>query len=515
MAKRHNNFRRMMMEGLETRKLMAVDIVSSGDLVEFRGNDEANSVIVTESDGHLHFETDQGTFIRLSDSVNKIRFFGGDGNDVFENHSSIAAEAYGDLGNDQLLGGSSNDVLDGGKGDDVMEGRGGDDKLIGANGDDTYVFSGGGLGYDKVVDLAHENTLDFSRMDSRVKVSLRNPYKQTINGDLQLKLGRDDAVDHVIGSSYNDRIIGNNLANNIDAGEGNDEILGYGGSDVINGGKGDDILQGDRGDDVLIGGNGDDTYRFRNSGLGSDTIHDLAHENTLDFYGIGGGGIRISLSNPYMQEVNENLSLKLSRADAIDHVYGTDAGDTIIGNALDNRLHGFKGNDSILGKGGADMLDGGKGADELFGGSGPDQLFGASGEDKLYGESGDDYLHGGAMTDHLYGGSGADEFRTNDGDVDWIFFDSREDTFRGKDDKDELWDEYNPIHESPESEDSATADDTSSNSGEQSSSDGVPDSGALELPAGVEIPEELEPVNITEGTSTMPTLEDSGALYIE
>ena len=446
--RKNSNFRRMVLEGLETRKLMAADISVVGDVVEIRGDEQNNSAIVTESDGHIYFTMDQGTFIRASGTVSKIEFHGGDGDDVFENHTSIPSVANGDLGNDRLVGGAANDTLNGGKGDDVMEGRGGDDKMIGANGDDTYLFSGGNLGFDQVVDLAHENTLDFSGMDQGVKVSLRNPYKQTLNNDLKIKLGRDDAIDHVIGTQFNDRILGNNLPNNIDAGDGNDEILGFGGADVIDGGKGDDILQGDRGDDDLTGGNGNDTYRFRNNGLGSDTIRDLAHENTLNFEGIGGGGIRISLGNPYMQKVNDNLSLKLGRADAIDHVFGTDAGDTIIGNDLDNKLYGGKGNDNILGRGGNDRLDGGKGADELFGGSGADRIYGGSGDDELFGGSGDDYLDGGSQSDALYGEGGSDEFRADDGDNDWIFFHSTEDKkLVKKDGKDELWDDYNPQHQ--------------------------------------------------------------------
>lgn len=482
---KNNHFRRMVLEGLETRKLMATDISVVGDVVEIRGDEQNNSAIIRESDGQLYFTTDQGTFIRASGTVSKVEFHGGDGDDVFENHTTIPAVANGDLGNDRLVGGAANDVLNGGKGNDIMEGRGGDDKLVGANGDDTYVFSGGNLGFDQVVDLAHENTLDFSEMDKGVKVSLRNPYKQTLNDDLKLKLGRDDAIDHVNGSQFNDRILGNDLPNNIHAGDGDDEILGFGGADAINGGKGDDVLQGDRGDDELTGGNGNDTYRFRNNGLGSDTIRDLAHENTLNFEGIGGGGIRISLSNPYMQKVNENLSLKLGRVDAIDHVFGTDAGDTIIGNDLDNKLYGGKGNDNILGRGGNDRLDGGKGADELFGGSGADRIFGGSGEDELFGGAGDDYLDGGSQADALYGEEGADEFRADDGDKDWIFFHSEEDKqLKKKDGKDQLWDEYNPQHQSK-----VVAQSTSREQRYTNESDFI-HTGVLEIPpASTDIPE--------------------------
>lgn len=70
---------------------------------------------------------------------------------------------------------------------------------------------------------------------------------------------------------------------------------------------------------------------------------------------------------------------------------GSDAGDTIVGNALDNIIHA---------NGGIDVIDGDVGNDKLFGGSGNDELIGGAGTDHLWGGAGADTLVGGAGRDY-------------------------------------------------------------------------------------------------------------------
>ncbi len=60
-----------------------------------------------------------------------------------------------------------------------------------------------------------------------------------------------------------DHVRGNEVANVIEGGGGNDTLLGLGGNDTLNGGAGDDTLDGGAGDDLLIGGPGaGDVARF-------------------------------------------------------------------------------------------------------------------------------------------------------------------------------------------------------------------------------------------------------------
>ncbi|MGP1717323.1 MAG: calcium-binding protein [Methylophilus sp.] len=60
------------------------------------------------------------------------------------------------------------------------------------------------------------------------------------------------------GTANADLIIGNNLGNYIDGGDGNDIIVGGSGNDSLTGGNGNDILIGGDGNDGLFGGAGDD-----------------------------------------------------------------------------------------------------------------------------------------------------------------------------------------------------------------------------------------------------------------
>ncbi|POG24683.1 structural toxin protein RtxA, partial [Aeromonas bestiarum] len=90
------------------------------------------------------------------------------------------------------------------------------------------------------------------------------------------------------------------------------------------------------------------------------------------------------------------------------HAIGSDFGDSITGNSLDNILSGGDGDDLLYGMGGKDTLVGGTGNDVLDGGSGNDTLLGESGNDTLIGGIGNDILEGGDGNDLLIGGLGSD-----------------------------------------------------------------------------------------------------------
>ncbi|MBR0643505.1 glycerophosphodiester phosphodiesterase family protein [Plastoroseomonas hellenica] len=85
-----------------------------------------------------------------------------------------------------------------------------------------------------------------------------------------------------------------------------------------------------------------------------------------------------------------------------------DAGATVLGNRLDNRITGNAGDDRLKGEGGDDVLGGGSGDDDLSGGRGDDTLAGDAGDDELDGGTGDDRLRGGDGDDRLWGGKGSD-----------------------------------------------------------------------------------------------------------
>jgi Ca2+-binding RTX toxin-like protein len=157
---------------------------------------------------------------------------------------------------------------------------------------------------------------------------------------------------------------GNELANVITGGVGNDTLSGGDGGDTLNGGAGNDTLNGGTGADTMAGGAGNDTYVVDNIGdvvneganAGTDTV-----QTTLTSYTLGGNV--------------ENLTF----------VNGSPFTGT--GNGLANVITGGAGNDNLSGAGGDDTLIGGLGNDALNGGAGNDLfVFGAGfGNDTITG----------------------------------------------------------------------------------------------------------------------------------
>lgn len=142
-------------------------------------------------------------------SLNLLRFFGRDGNDLFVNRNVPALlNVQGDAGDDYLLGGGQDDLLRGGSGNDLLFGGDGNDYLNDTAGDN-YLFGG--------------------------------------NGNDRLYGGSGE--DFVSGDSGDDILAGH---------DGNDFLTGGSGHDFLMGGAASDILNGDAGNDLLVGG--DVTY---------------------------------------------------------------------------------------------------------------------------------------------------------------------------------------------------------------------------------------------------------------
>ncbi|MBX9627561.1 MAG: hypothetical protein K2X82_27415 [Gemmataceae bacterium] len=78
-------------------------------------------------------------------AVERVVFRGKAGGDVFANWTGRPCSAYGDDGNDLLIGGSGNDLLVGGKGFDNLDGKEGADTLVSVDGAKDIVVGGFGL----------------------------------------------------------------------------------------------------------------------------------------------------------------------------------------------------------------------------------------------------------------------------------------------------------------------------------------------------------------------------------
>lgn len=120
-----------------------------------------------------------------------------------------------------------------------------------------------------------------------------------------------------------------------------------------------------------------------------------------------------------------------------DQLYGQEGDDNLKGNSGDDEVYGGSGNDFINGGAGNDYVDGLDGNDILNGNLGNDTLLGFSGNDTLDGGDGDDVLDGEVGNDTLKGGAGNDTLKGNAGN-DFIDGGSGIDTLTGGADKDTL-----------------------------------------------------------------------------
>ena len=266
-------------------------------------------------------------------------------------------------GNDSLTGGALNDVLNGGNGNDVIDGGAGGDTLTG----------GGGL-----------DTLSFASSANAITFSLKTNQSGAFNAGN----GSDTATgfENLIGSSMADTLSGGTTDNRIDGGVGADIMSGDTGNDVyvvdnvgdvvteaasagtdevqtmlasyalaanvenltgtsgtgqaltgnglvniLVGGSGNDTLDGGTGADMMSGNAGDDIYIVDDAG---DVVTELADGGTDE--------VRTSLASYTLGANLENLT-------------GSVAGQTLTGNALNNRIDGGGGTDIMVGGLGNDV----------------------------------------------------------------------------------------------------------------------------------------------------------------
>jgi Ca2+-binding RTX toxin-like protein len=314
----------------------------------------------------------------------------------------VVGSAYGD----ELRGNSNDNNFDGQGSNDIVEGRGGDDYLYGNTGNDRYVFEGSRLGFDTLrdwrngVDPKPDNILDFQFFGGSVTVDLARTDRQVISkGNLELQWAYADIIAQVYGSMGSDKIFGNDLNNTLTGGDAND------------------LLEGRGGNDTLKGEAGSDRYVFGNGKLGDDQVHEAnsvgKEFDSLDFRPRT-SGVEVAANTTQQQNINldgtAGSRLVLSSTATIENLYGTDEGDILRGNSLDNDIWGMLGDDRISG----------------FGGN--DELFGMNGDDKLYGGYGNDLLSGGRHDDYMAGYFDDDTYEFYAGGRDEIVEDGGDDT---------------------------------------------------------------------------------------
>lgn len=345
-------------EGFERLRLEGLVLSQGDDVLDLTGLDPAllrGSGPISGGDGNDRILLGDATnlgYVRIAGGTGADTMGGGAGNTIYfvddpgdvivekagggvdevETSISFSLAGFGQVeklwfigsGDAVLTGNGLNNVLQGGDGNDRLVGGAGADTMFGNAGADVYLVDDPG-------DRAIETLQD---------------------GDIDLVLARTDSF-----------VLGNTIENLTYIGTGNFRGTGNQQANRLTGGAGNDTLNGGHGADTLVGGDGDDTYILRD---GIETIRELAGggTDTLVLRGDLPAGFSLTLPSQV-----ENLRAEVT----------TDV--NLHGNGLDNVLRGGAGSDTLEGGQGADTLWGGAGNDLLILGGAGDRAFGGDGAD--------------------------------------------------------------------------------------------------------------------------------------
>ncbi len=332
--------------------------------------------------------------IDLSEFAHAARVDLGNTETVRTNDSASAEEQPGmrvavevpDVNVENVIGSAQSDHITGTSDTNMFNGGLGDDTIIGVGGDNIFVYEGG---VDSWTGGSGADSGNFSQFGFAIDVNLLTPGvnirhrggTDVLSGSF-VDMVAATGIAHLLGTAFDDRILGDHGANEIHGIGGDDRLFGRDGNDQVHGGDGADEIYGGADQDTLSGGAGSDTLY---GGAGQDMV-------------FGGAGD--------------------------DEVRGGAGDDTVSGDEGDDAVHGDAGNDTLFGGAGDDTLEGGDGGDELqgdvgedllSGGEGSDTVSGGIGDDTLHGDGGDDTLEGGAGNDMLVGGSGGDFLNGGEG----------------------------------------------------------------------------------------------------
>ncbi|WP_316185679.1 calcium-binding protein, partial [Bradyrhizobium sp. SZCCHNRI1003] len=342
------------------------------------------------------------------------------------------AMLYGDYAANTLTGGTGNDAIYGGAGDDTISGEGGNDYLEGGAGNDTYLFARGD-GNDVINDngaAADVDTLKFASgiVPTDIVVNQANGGQDlvlTIAGSSdsivlsnQL-IGVTGGVDRIqfadgtvwdratllqksLVSASSDGVLGgDDNANTLSSGAGNNRLIGRAGADtyiytVSDGAVVVDDRGSSDGDTVLLhGASPGDVYIVRSGDNALLQFKGAAGSQlTLASQFAGTGTIeQVVFDDGTTWSAAYVLSVAVTGTDNV--ILGTDAAETLVGTAGNDTLEGLRGNDILQGGLGNDtyVFNAGDGQDTIVEAGGTDTLMFAMGleaSDALLQAVGDD-----------------------------------------------------------------------------------------------------------------------------
>ena len=363
---------------------------------------------------------------------------GTDNDDVLIATGAAANTLIGGAGDDFISGGGGADITDGGEGIDTVSFADiGSEVSVSVDetgtGTAQYLAPSGAEIVDTVANFeifegreGDGDTIDVSSFGTGVRIDLDtntpNPGPATQDGvvevDGETVLTLVD-FENIVGTDFDDTLLGNNDFNIIDGGAGDDAIHSFGGADLLDGGEGVDTL-------LLTATPAGTVVTLDETGSGTVQINGADADVFSNFENVSGS----------------NTGDDVITGNQVDNVLNGNGGDDVLsGLGGADTINGGDGDDLIAGGGGTDILDGGDGIDtnsfvgiggdvtaslaagtasygmvnetfvnfeNLTGSVGDDNLTGDAGANVLEGAAGDDTLSGGAGNDTLDGGVGFD-----------------------------------------------------------------------------------------------------------
>ncbi|MEO1309332.1 MAG: calcium-binding protein, partial [Pseudomonadota bacterium] len=215
------------------------------------------------------------SLIGTSGVLNGFGFFGDAVGDTLISIENLQGTEFGDV----LEGDAGDNILNGMERNDTLIGGDGNDQLIGGTGQDILQ---GGAGADLLDGGDGPDTVNYADATDRVAVELY------IN-QARLNIAEGDqliSIENVVGSAFNDFIVGSGVANTIEGGAGVDFINSAGGNDIIIGGLAFDRIRTGMGNDEVrfSAGDGNDIIEDFTAGSGAGDVLSLSLGSAFDTF---------------------------------------------------------------------------------------------------------------------------------------------------------------------------------------------------------------------------------------
>ncbi len=170
--------------------------------------------------------------------------------------------------------------------------------------------------------------------------------------------------------------------------------------------------------------NGELDYDNYSESFWTDRIAFFNDQISHDTEGLGAGESLESSEDRFYWDHQAGKMLATGDATIADlglnakqYEFGTQTGESLLGDNKEDHLYGLGGDDILYGEEGRDHIEGNADNDTLHGGSENDYLYGGEGNDHLHGDQGVDYLFGGEGDDTYYYQNNSTQFDGNESPV--------------------------------------------------------------------------------------------------